>query len=153
MAEINIKERTLEEKVKYLITEYALLKLKLNNALEKGAAVAFHNVYHDTINTRIKNICDVLAMDLNGNTSPRLDNLDPSPPSKSELPKLNVPYKYLPYENVSLDRNKKEKKCKHDYQFEVQYVWTIVRLKCNLCGDTRYFNNDSINTLKRLLNP
>lgn len=70
MSAINIKKRTLEEKVDYLISEFALIKVKL-----KEAGIAFHGIYHKTINRRLKTLFNVLAMDLNGKTSPRLDNL------------------------------------------------------------------------------
>ena len=52
------------------------LQERLNKALESGTAVAFHGIYHKTINTRIKNICNALGMDLNGSISPKITALE-----------------------------------------------------------------------------
>ena len=38
----------------------------------KDGKVAFHNIYHNTINTRIKNLCNVLGMKLNDTKSPTI---------------------------------------------------------------------------------
>lgn len=58
-----------------------VMKLSIERRVEliekaiKDSQVAFHGVYHDTINTRIKNICNVLGMDLNGTESPKIKEI------------------------------------------------------------------------------
>lgn len=42
--------------------------------------------------------------------------------------------------------------CKHDYLLEAQPIWKIIRIRCLLCGDTRYLNDSSVKLLKKLLN-
>lgn len=89
---------------------------RLNKALESGTAVAFHGVYHNTINTRIKNICHVLGMDLNAEKSPRIDEcLEEKKKFSERAHKLeNIPHNQFRYfegqiaelktiEKVSLD--------------------------------------------------
>ncbi len=47
---------------------------KLDTALESGTTVAFHGIYHKTINDRIANICKAIGMDLNGIISEEINN-------------------------------------------------------------------------------
>lgn len=70
-----------DEQVKFNNRVYDKLKeleQKLSNALEKGTAVAFHNVYHESNNKRIKNLCHAIGMDLNGKTSSKIEALEDS---------------------------------------------------------------------------
>ena len=50
-------------------------KVKEIEKIMKDSQVGFHKIFHDTINTRIKNLCNVLGMKLNDTESPTITEM------------------------------------------------------------------------------
>lgn len=88
----------------------------------------------------------------------RVNNFEgssPSPPSEPDiiqpLAELFKKFYFDGFKAGQYFEGNVKKRCKHDYFFEIQEIWSIMRLKCTLCGDTRYFNEESLKKLRDLL--